>query len=79
MHERAGYAVIGSELIRVLRGFVCTRYARFHEFVHRPSTVLAIDHGIVMSFGGATEFGRSNSPRSLSVTVMLPAVHWLQA
>jgi len=40
LHEFSGYAIIGLVLVRIVWGFIGTRYARFSNFVYRPSTVL---------------------------------------
>jgi cytochrome b len=41
LHVYAGYAVFGLVLLRVLWGVVGTPYARFGDFVYRPSKVIA--------------------------------------
>ena len=39
IHEWSGYAVLGLVSARTVWGFIGTRYARFADFVCRPSTV----------------------------------------
>lgn len=40
-HELAGYVIAGLVGARVIWGLVGSRHARFSDFVHRPSTILA--------------------------------------
>lgn len=40
IHEWAGYTIVGLLVIRILWGFVGTSYARFGNFLYRPSTVM---------------------------------------
>lgn len=37
VHITAGYTIIGLVILRIIWGFVGTRYARFNNFVHSPS------------------------------------------
>jgi cytochrome b len=41
LHEWSGYAVAGLVGFRLIWGVIGTRYARFTNFVYRPSTVMA--------------------------------------
>lgn len=40
-HEMAGFAIAGLVFARIIWGFAGSRHARFSDFVHRPSTILA--------------------------------------
>lgn len=41
VHIYAGYGVLGLVALRLVWGLIGTRHARFRDFVHRPSVVLA--------------------------------------
>jgi cytochrome b len=41
IHVFAGYLILALLAIRIVWGFVGTRYARFSEFVYRPTTIIA--------------------------------------
>ncbi|OGI49744.1 MAG: hypothetical protein A3E57_05080 [Candidatus Muproteobacteria bacterium RIFCSPHIGHO2_12_FULL_60_33] len=38
-HELSGYVVVGLVAVRIIWGFVGTRYARFGDFVHSPAAI----------------------------------------
>lgn len=40
VHEWAGYVIVGLLAIRIVWGFVGTSYARFGNFLYRPSTII---------------------------------------
>lgn len=39
LHSWAGYLILGLLIIRIIWGFIGTRYARFSDFVYRPDTI----------------------------------------
>jgi len=41
VHEWAGYTIVGLLVIRIIWGLVGTSYARFSNFLYRPSTVMS--------------------------------------
>ena len=40
VHDYAGYLIGGLLVIRIIWGIIGTKYARFSQFIYRPSTVL---------------------------------------
>jgi cytochrome b len=40
IHTWAGYTIFGLLFIRIIWGFIGTKYARFSDFVYRPKTVI---------------------------------------
>jgi cytochrome b len=68
-HVRCGYAVLGIVVVRILWGFVGTRYARFGAFLRGPGTVIAYIRSLVR---GPHERHIGHNPLgALAVIVML--------
>jgi len=40
VHTWAGYLIAGLLVIRIIWGFIGTHYARFSDFIYRPSTII---------------------------------------
>jgi cytochrome b len=71
-HFRAGYAVLALIAFRLIWGMVCTRYARFSDFAHGPSTILAYLRG--ESSRSGKRFHGHNPVGSLAVFAMLAVI-----
>jgi cytochrome b len=41
LHVYSGYLVLGLIVLRIVWGFIGTRYARFRDFIYRPATIKA--------------------------------------
>ena len=39
LHSWVGYLILGLLMLRIIWGFIGTRYARFSDFVYRPDTI----------------------------------------
>ena len=71
-HFRAGYAVLALIAFRLIWGLIGTRYARFSDFIHGPSTIIAYLRG---SGAGSTEKYHGHNPLgSLSVFALLGVI-----
>lgn len=52
LHELAGYAVIVLVALRIVWGFIGTRYARFRDFVYPPSVILGYTRDLLIGKPG---------------------------
>lgn len=69
LHELSGYVVIGLILVRIVWGFMGTRYARFSDFVHRPSIIL--DYTRDLLFGTPKRYLGHNPIGGLMIIALL--------
>ncbi len=69
IHIKAGYAILGIVLFRILWGFIGTKHARFTDFVKGPRKVLAYLKGL---FTGAPPYSFGHNPAGgLMIVVIL--------
>jgi cytochrome b len=71
-HFRSGYAVLALIAFRLIWGLVGTRYARFSNFIHGPSTIAAYSRGA--SDGSGEKYHGHNPVGSLSVFALLGVI-----
>lgn len=71
-HDWAGYAVLGLIAVRIVWGFVGTRYARFSDFVHRPAVVLG--HARDMLRGKAERYLGHNPLGGVMILALLASL-----
>lgn len=61
VHEFSGYVIVGLVIFRLIWGVIGTRYARFTDFIYRPSTVIeylkGLRHGKVKHYLGHNPAG----------------------
>lgn len=68
-HVKAGYTILGLLIFRLVWGIVGPKYARFQDFVHRPSTVFSYTKA-VLTFKAERHIGH-NPAGGLMIVVML--------
>ncbi len=69
IHIKAGYAILGIVLFRIVWGFIGTKHARFTDFVKGPRKVLAYLKGL---FTGAPPYSFGHNPAGgLMIVVIL--------
>lgn len=71
-HMLIGQSILALLLFRIIWGFVGTRYAKFRNFVYRPSEILDYAKSFFRSRGG--EYAGHNPLGSLAVFAMLALV-----
>jgi cytochrome b len=71
-HFRAGYAVLTLIAFRLVWGLVGTRYARFSDFIHGPSPIIAYLRG--SDAGSGEKYHGHNPVGSLSVFALLGVI-----
>lgn len=69
VHEWAGYVVMGLIAVRVVWGFVGSRYARFSDFVRGPRAVIA--YSLRLVHGQAPRYLGHNPLGSAMIVVLL--------
>ncbi|WP_298013993.1 cytochrome b/b6 domain-containing protein [uncultured Aquabacterium sp.] len=81
-HEPAGYVAIGCTAMRIVWGVYGTRYARFRQFVRRPSTTLryaqAVRQGRAPRHIGHNPLGGWMALTLLASTAAIAVSGWLQ-
>lgn len=71
-HFRSGYAVLALIAFRLVWGLVGTRYARFSDFIHGPTAIIAYFRG--KSSESTERFHGHNPVGSLSVFALLGVI-----
>lgn len=70
LHVWAGYLAALLVILRIVWGFVGTRYARFTSFVYRPRKIIRYTRDLLM-FGGRRYIGHSPAGGAMVVALLM--------